>query len=143
MPMNGFSVGRDVSLSIVTAAGPLRLSLITGFSAKPNTAETRVKGLDGITRFLRFPDGWAGSFDVERQDSTVDDYFAQLEANYFAGINEQSATITETITEPNGGVSQWRYLGVLLKLDDAGSWGGDQTVKQKLSFMAARRIKLA
>ena len=143
MPMNGFSVGRDVSLSIVTAAGPLRLSLITGFSAKPNTAETRVKGLDGITRYLRFPDGWAGSFDVERQDSTVDDYFAQLEANYFAGINEQPATITETITEPSGAVTQYRYIGVLLKLDDAGTYQGDATVKQKLSFVANRKLKLA
>ncbi|MFN3886139.1 MAG: hypothetical protein ACK4MG_04200 [Aquabacterium sp.] len=143
MPMNGFTVGRDVSLSVVTANGPLRLTLITGFSAKPNTAETRVKGLDGVTRYLRFPDGWSGSFDVERQDSTVDDYFAQLEANYYAGINEQPATITETITEPNGSVTQWRYTGVLLKLEDAGTFQGDQTVKQRLSWVAARKIKLA
>lgn len=143
MPMNGFSVGRDVSLSIVTANGPLRLSLITAFSSKPNLAESRVKGLDGITRYLRFPDGWSGTFEIERQDSAVDDYFAQLEANYYAGINEQPATITETITEPNGSVTQWRYTGVLLKLDDAGNFQGDQTVKQRLSFVAARKIKLA
>ncbi|MFX8844608.1 hypothetical protein ABTM93_19195, partial [Acinetobacter baumannii] len=83
MPNNGFSVGRDVSLAIVTSAGPLRLSLITNFNSKPLTKEQSIKGLDGITRFVRFPDGWQGGFDVERQDSTVDDYFGQLEANYF------------------------------------------------------------
>ncbi len=143
MPVNGFSVGRDVSLSIVTASGPLRLSLITGFSAKPNTKDQPIKGMDGVTRHLRLPDGWAGSFDVERQDSTVDDYFAQLEANYYAGQNEAPATITETITEPNGSVTQYRYTGVLLKLDDAGSWTGDASVKQRLSFIASRKLKLA
>lgn len=67
----------------------------------------------------------------------------QLEANYYAGINEQPATITETITEVNGQVTQYRYLNVLFKLDDAGSKAGDQTVKQKLSFVAARRTKIA
>jgi len=143
MPVNSFSVGRDLTLSIVTGNGPLNLNLITGFQSAPDQAEVKVKGLDGVTRHARFFDGWRGSFNIERADSTVDDYFAQLEANYYAGINEQPASITETITEANGAVTQYRYLNVLLKLDDAGSWAGDQTVKQKLSFVAARRTKIA
>ncbi len=143
MPVNNFSVGRDISLTIVTASGPLNLSLITGFRSKPEMAEVKVKGLDGLTRHARFYDGWTGGFDVERQDSTVDDYFAQLESNYYAGINEQPATITETITEPNGAVTQYRYMQVLLKLDNAGEWKGDSTVKQQISFIAAQRRKIA
>jgi hypothetical protein len=102
-----------------------------------------VKGLDGISRPVRFFDGWTGGFDLERQDSTVDDYFAQLEANYYAGLNEAPVSITETITEVSGAVTQYRYLGVLLKLDDAGDKAGDSTIKQKLSFMASRRVKVA
>jgi len=43
----------------------------------------------------------------------------------------------------SGAVSQFRFEGVVLKLDDAGNWKGDSTVKQKLSFMASRRIKVA
>jgi hypothetical protein len=143
MPVNSFSVGRDATLTIVTASGPLNLNLVTGFHSSPDMAQIKVKGLDGITRHARFFDGWKGGFDIERSDSVVDDYFAQLEANYYAGINEQPATITETITETSGAVSQYRYLNVLLMLDDAGSWAGDQTVKQKLSFVAARRVKIA
>ena len=143
MPINNFSVGRDVTLTIVTPSGPLNLNLITGFGASPEMPDVKVKGLDGITRHARFFDGWRGKFDLERSDSTVDDYFAQLEANYYAGINEQPATITETITEPNGAVTQYRYLNVLMKLDDAGEWRGDATVKQKISFVSARRNKIA
>jgi hypothetical protein len=143
MPVNSFSVGRDISLDIIGSQGPLRLTLITGFQSKPDTTDSKIKGLDGITRHVRFPDGWSGSFSIERQDSTVDDYFAQLEANYYAGLNELPLTITETIAEVNGSVTQYRYLNVLLKLDDAGSWEGDKSVKQKVSFMAARRLKVA
>ena len=143
MPINNFSVGRDLTLTIVTPSGPLNLNLITGFDSSPDMPEIRVKGLDGITRHARFFDGWHGSFSIERSDNTVDAYFAQLEANYYAGFNELACTITETITEASGAVSQYRYLNVLLKLDAAGSWAGDQTVKQKLSFVAARRMAIA
>ena len=98
MPINGFSVGRDISLDITGPQGPLRFNLITGFRSKPDITDQKIKGLDGITRHARFPDGWSGSFNIERQDSAVDDYFAQLEANYYAGLNENPVTITETIT---------------------------------------------
>ncbi|GAB3249195.1 hypothetical protein [Chitinimonas naiadis] len=142
MPVNGFSVGRDLALDISTPSGPLRLSLITGFDSKPNYGDIKVKGLDGVTRHARFPDGWEGSFEVERMDSVIDNYFAQLEASYYAGINEQPCTITETITDPDGSVNQYRYKQVLLKLTDKGKWEGDKTVKQKLGFVAARREKV-
>lgn len=143
MPVNGYSVGRDVSLDIVGPNGPLRFNQITKFSSKPDTTDHKIKGLDGVTRHVRFPDGWSGGFDIERRDSTLDDYFAQLEANYYGGLNEQPLTITETITEVSGAVTQYRYTEVLLRLDSAGDWAGDSVVSQKVSFMAARRIKVA
>lgn len=142
MPLNTFSTGRDVTLTVVTPSGPISFNLITAFHSSPVTGQVKVKGIDGITRHALFPDGWTGGFDIERSDSTVDDYFAQLEDNYYQGQNIGSSTITETITEPNGAVTQYRYLQVLLQLDDAGSWMGDQTVKQKISFMASRRKKI-
>lgn len=143
MPINSFSVGRDLSLDIVGPNGPISLSLITGWNAKPDYAEIRIKGLDGITRPVRFPDGWSGSFAIERQDGTIDSYFAQLEDNYYAGLDEQSVTITETIQEADGSISQFRYEGVLLKLDDGGEWAGDKTVTMRVSFIASRRRQVA
>jgi hypothetical protein len=52
-------------------------------------------------------------------------------------------TITETIAEVSGAITQYRYLGALLKLDDAGDYAGDATVKQKVSFVCSRRVKVA
>lgn len=142
MPVNGFSVGRDVVLDIVTPTGTLGLNLLTGFDSKPDVMEHKVKGLDGLVRPVLFHDGWMGSFEIERADSALDDYWAQLEANYFSGLNSPSLTITETITEVSGATTQYRYEGVQLKLVDAGAWKGDSTVRMKLDFLAARRRKV-
>lgn len=142
MPINDFSVGRDLSLTIITASGAVSFSLRTDFQSKQDTTKKQITGLDGKTRFVRFFKGWSGSLKIQRRDSTVDDYFAQLEAAYFAGINEKAASITQLISENNGALTQYRYFGVLLDLDDAGKWSGDDTVDQAISFVAERRIKI-
>jgi hypothetical protein len=143
MPINHFSVGRDVTTTISTADGALAPTLITKFSSKQEQTSTKVKGMDGITRTLVFPDGWSGSFDLDRQDSVLDDFFATAEANYFAGKDSSTGTIMQTISEPNGTVNQYQYTGVVLKFDDAGSWSSDAPVVQKISFTAERRIKVS
>lgn len=140
MPINGYSVGRDFTMVIQTATGPLQLNKITSFKSKQDVTDVRVKRLDGITDHVRFFDGWSGSFDIERQDANVDRFFAQLEANYYAGINEQPAQVYETIQEANGAVSQYRYDGVLMTLADGGNRAGDATVKQSINFVASRRV---
>lgn len=144
MPINNFNVGKDVTLNVITPqTGPLNIALLTRFTSKQETIETQIKGLDGITRHVRFFNGWNGSFGVERQNSALDDYFALLESNYYSGVNEQGASITETIIENAGNVTQFRYIGVLLKFDDAGDKAGDATIKQSMSFIATRRLKIA
>ncbi|CAJ0698826.1 hypothetical protein [Ralstonia holmesii] len=143
MPIQGYSVGRDYTLVIQTASGTLQPNKITEFKSKQDVTDVRVKRLDGITDHVRFFDGWSGGFSIERQDAALDNFFAQLEANYYAGINEQPAQIYETIQEANGAVSQFRYDGVLMTLDDAGTRAGDATIKQSISFVASRRIKVS
>jgi hypothetical protein len=143
MPINGYSVGRDYTLVLQTPSGPLQLNKITSFKKKQDVTDVRVKRIDGITDHVRFPDGWSGSFDVERQDASVDNYFAGVESGYYSGINEQPCQIYETIQEANGAVSQFRMDGVLLTLADGGNVAGDSTVKQSLSYVASRRIKVA
>ena len=143
MPIQGYSVGRDYTLVIQTANGTLQPNKITEFKSKQDVTDVRVKRLDGITDHVRFFDGWSGGFSIERQDATLDNYFAQLEDGYYAGINEQAAQIYETIQEANGAISQFRYDGVLMTLDDAGTRAGDATIKQSISFVASRRIKVS
>ena len=145
MPMNGQTVGRDVSLDLMTSRGLLAVpaQAITDFSSQPTPSATPSKGRDGIPRHAVLPDGWSGVLSIDRMGSQVDDYWAQLEADFYAGVNIQSGTITETIQEPNGGVSQYRYTGVMFDYKDAGTKTPNQLVKLKLNFMAARRFKVS
>ena len=145
MPMNGQSVGRDVSLDLYTSKGilPISAAAITSFTKQPVTTNTASKGIDGVTRYGVFPDGWQGSFDVDRMNGNLDAYWAQIEADFYGGVNILPGTITETIQEPDGSISQYRYTGVMFDFKDAGTVVANQLVKQKLSFMAARRIKVA
>lgn len=143
MPANDFNVGRDISLSIVGPTGDIEVSLVTGWMNRQDTNDVRVKGLDGIVRHLVIPDGWSGTLELERQNPVVDAYFSQYEADFYSGTNVQTLTITETIEEPNGAVSQYRFEGVQLKLEDAGEWRGDSSVKARIAVLASRKIRVS
>lgn len=141
MPMNGYSIGSDATVNIISPSGPLRFLIHTGFTARQITSEQKVKRLDGIVDNLVFPEGWEGDFDFERQNSAIDEYFARFEANYYSGIDNGAISITQTIREPGGGLSQWRFVNVVMKFPEGGGWAGAATVKQKVNWMASRRLK--
>lgn len=142
MPAQDYSVGRDVSLVIFTNQGVIGTSLLTSFDARPIMADIKVIGIDGVMHPAYLPEGHEGSFEVARTDSGLDDYFAALEENYYEGADLPQGTITETIQERDGSVSQYRYEKVALKLADAGSYKGNAEVRQKIDFMASRKKKV-
>lgn len=144
MPSNNFNVGRDVTLVVTTPQGVLNLPVtVTGFESKPQYSKLRSKGLDGQNRGANVPDGWEGTITLDRSNSVVDDFFAQQEAGYYAGQNVLNAMITETIQEISGAISQYRYTGVCLSFDEAGSKKGDQLIAQTIGFYASQRLKIA
>lgn len=144
MPVNNFSVGRDIALDIYdrNSQAVIKVAQITGFDAKQRTTRVEIKALDGVVRFLEIPQGWEGSMDLERANNLLDDFIATLETVYYSGGNVLSANITETITEPDGTISQYRFEGCIFKLSEGGSWKGDAAVKQKLDFAASKRKKV-
>ena len=142
MPQSGISVGSDARFDILTPTGLLSLPTLLSFDAKKITHKVKINPLTGVPINLQFPDGWEGSFDVAREDSTLDDYFALIEASQYAGANIASGTIHQSITEVNGTISQYMFTGVQLYFDDAGNWKALSDVMQKVSFMAQTRIKV-
>lgn len=144
MPVDGFSTGRDVTLTLVTPeAGVVTIDGITGFHKKQIVDTQSPVLIDAEVRHAQFYKGWSGGFDIERRSSITDDLFALLEANYWAGKNAKRSSITELIQEATGNITQWRYTGVVLTYDDAGAFRGDATVKQSIAFLASKRLKIA
>lgn len=143
MAVNGLSIGKDVSVALITSYGPVNFNITTSFHPKAKYHDLRSVGLDGTVRDAPIPAGWDITFKIDRGGASVDAYFAQVEADYFAGVPTQAGTILETITEPDGTVSQWRYDNVMLKYDDAGERVGDKTIQIGVHGTASRRIQVA
>lgn len=141
MPINGFTIGRDIAIDINMPQGPVRFSNVTGFTKKQMSTGIVSKGIDGTDRFGEIPSGWEGDIEVDRANAALDAAFDYLEGLYYGNQNVPPSVITETITE-NNGVTQWRYTGVAFKYDDAGGAKGDAKVTQKFSWKASRRIRV-
>jgi hypothetical protein len=144
MPFANFSIGKDVVVDIITPQGVLALPVTTtSFDAKPEYNKIASVGLDGINREVSIPKGWRGTLTLDRQNNAVDAFFAKQEAGYYGGQNVLTGTITETIRESDGSVSQYRYVNVSLSFDDAGKKTGDNKIEQHVGFFASQRQQVA
>ncbi|WGS53581.1 hypothetical protein LFL96_21220 [Paraburkholderia sp. D15] len=144
MPQAGLNIGSDYRFDVLTATGLLTLPTLLRFNKKKITNKLTVKPLNTLPIHLSFQEGgWEGTFEVSRADSTLDDYFAALEAAYYAGVNQPSGFIQETIQEIGGNISTYQLQGVVLYFDDAGDVEAEKNVIQKVSFLASTRIKLS
>lgn len=144
MPVNGQNTGRDVSFQMVTNGRLFRIepSMVTSFHPKPMTITLSSKGLDGKKRFGAVPDGYEGTISFDRASSVVDDWWAEVERAYYAGQDTGSGTIIETIQNPSGSISQFRYTDVVLVLDDLGERKPDEYIKGSIKLMASKREKV-
>lgn len=144
MPTADFNIGRDWTVDIMDPlqGGVQSFSLITGFSKQQNSTRVTSNGLDGITRIADLPDTWEGTITYDRASSALDDYFARVEQAWRDGLVMPPCTITETIREVGGGISQYRYEGVSLTFTNAGNAQGRDKVEQTVSFIASIRRKV-
>jgi len=147
MPANtGFgslTIGKDISIDVTLPNGQiLNIDRVTMFDKRQETSRLASKGMDGIHRRAEIPDGWSGTISIDRGGPSIDNFFAALEANYYATGQLGVVRITETIQDTDGTTTQFRYDGVALKLSDAGSSSADKYVSQKIDWTAAKRIKV-
>jgi hypothetical protein len=143
MPVNSFTVGKDLTFTLVGPNGNITLSGVTDYTTKPMFKDLEHDGIDGGTEFAAIPRGWEISIKLDRQDNTLDVLFAALEAAYFAGTNITGGTISENITEVSGSVTKFQYTGVSYTLEDAGNYKGDSFVPQSLRAKCSRRTQLS
>lgn len=143
MPTNTFSLGKDCQLVLIAPTGAqVSLSIVTGFDAKQGVHSIRVRPLNGPPQGFDMPDGWTGSFHVERGNSALDDLFSQIEQSFWNGGSIGTGQIYQYVTEVNGSQSVYLFGGVTITLSDAGNWQADSSVKQTVTFFAATRKRV-
>jgi hypothetical protein len=141
-PITGINIGKDIVVSIADTSGFVTVNRVKNWNVNQKTNKRETIALDGINRYMNIPIGWEGTFEMERTSRDVDFYLARLEANYQNGKTIPPITITETITESDGQVSQFQFINCVIQLDSAGTWAGDDYVTQKISFSASFRKTL-
>ena len=143
MPVSGYTIGQDIKIEIVLPdEGILTLSKIISFNATPTMTNKTIQPMNGSPVILTFHEGWTGTLEGERDDDSVDSFWAQREAEYYAGQDILAGTITQTIKEKDGTLSRYLFTKVQFRLEDAGAYKGNDSVMWRMTFDAGRRQKV-
>lgn len=145
MPLNSFNVGADCRLVVqhpLAVGGQLDLGDVTNFKAAQQTKALKYTRLDGQTKLAEYPQGWSGSFQLERTGHALDDFICTIEQATLNNQNPNTATLYQYISELDGSISTYQFAGVVFKMEDSGTYAGAETVKQTLNFEASTRVRV-
>lgn len=145
MAIAGLSVGHDASIVLYdkNSQTVIATANLTMFDEKAEMTEVKSRPLSGLPIYGYIPEGWKGTFELDRNGRAIDDFIAALETRYYAGGNVLTCVINRIVKEPDGSTSNYQYTGVAIKPSDAGSWKGDAKVSQKFDWAAATRINVS
>lgn len=143
--VNSFSVGRDgQQLTIIDSnVGTVTINGIIRFQAKPAVVKLKSVQIGGRILYRTIPDGHELEFEIDRQDPSYEQYFANAEANYYAGLAPSQIFLTWTINNLDGSISQYQYSDMAMAPEDDGTWEGQAKVAQKFSAQAGLKTLLA
>ncbi|HVJ54875.1 MAG TPA: hypothetical protein VM689_20615 [Aliidongia sp.] len=136
---NAFNFGKDAVFTIIGPLGILNYPVTQG-EYKQQTKPVESRPLNSPPIYAEIPDGWSGSFSFDRVGRQLDDLFAQMEQSYWASGQLFNFSVTETIQEVDGSISQYRFQNMAVKLESGGIFKGDGKVDMKLSFRCSRRM---
>lgn len=142
--VNSFNLGHDIA---VDSIDPVTGALInwpppTAFSRRSNSKMLMSEPItqQPIRRVVE--GGWSGTLDFDRSDNTIDTFFARNEALYWAGADILGGSITETIKELDGSVSQYQYTNVQFQFSNPGAWKAQDKVTMQVSWAASQRVQI-
>ena len=141
---NGYSIGQDNSIVLIDSVqGRITFPIVTDFDVRETSKTVSVQPMSGPELRDELPQGWEGSFGVDRASTAVDDYFTTRASTYFATNTLSVVTMYQYVTETNGSTSCWECTGCTFKLADGGKFAGPETVKVKISWYASRRVRVS
>mgnify|MGYP003386510864 CR=1 FL=1 len=141
----GFNIGKEVSLDLVhPTLGIIPFGLLMNFTSRPmkNRLQSTPITNGGKSIFRIVYTGWEGAFEIDRSNGVPDALMALLEANFYGGQPETYFLITETISNPDSSIDEYRFRNAVIEPEDAGSWKAEEKVTIKLAFAASIREKV-
>lgn len=139
-----FTVGSDYYVQLVTQEGgvlDVPSDYISSFQKRRESSTETRRGIQGRTMSHQSPNGYSGSFNIDRHSPTIENFFIDLDQQYYEGRRQLPGSILETIREIDGSVSQYEYRGVKFNLEDLGTVEQGKRVTMTLTFTSTDRIR--
>ncbi|MBL7237726.1 MAG: hypothetical protein JJK57_14340 [Komagataeibacter hansenii] len=143
MSAKPFNIGRDCRVVLVYNGSRIDLPTVTGFQAQQRTSAISSSPLNDMPMFYDVPNGWNGHFSFQRDSSGADDLFAAIESGFWAAGTVLLGSIYQYVTECDGSLSTYEYVGASIQLSDAGHYQSEMLVMQAISFSARARNRVS
>lgn len=144
MAIGNKTVGQDIRVVINTINGVLNITpdLVGEFKFTPVSDWKDWLPVSGFKENAVLPNGHQGTISLIRKNPIIEKFWADFEAAYYQGQSLQYGSITETIKESDGSLTQWLYSNVIFKVNDFGTYKGNEFVMQEMEWRASSRIQL-
>lgn len=146
------NIGRDIQINLIggaggnattTGAGNGRVTTINNivsFSYRQETIDIMRTTITSATIVADIPRLWSGTIEFIRAGDDVDTLIDDIENDWFTTGIYTNGHMEVTVTDPGGGNYQMRFLDVALKMEEGGTYKGDDLVNVRLGWRAAQRI---
>lgn len=135
------TIGREVTVEIVTPEGNLVIppDAITAFTFRSNTNDLERRPLNRPRQRDRHPDGYEGSFSIDRTGPEVERWWAQVEADFNRGLRQQRGIILDSTREIDGSVTEFRFEECVFTLTEFGERTANGYISMTIEFTAEGR----
>lgn len=138
-----FNIGRDGKIVFLWNGTRIDLPSVTQFQSQQTTNIVASTPLNSKPKSYNIPNGWSGSFMVQRDSATLDTLVNNIESAFWTSGTITNGTLYFYVTEPDGTTSTWEFTDVTIRLDAAGTWRNDDLVTQSVAFIASQRTKIS
>ena len=139
---NPYSIGRDCQVVLLWNGIRIDLRDVVGFQAEQQVKLQRSDPLNSVPVEFNTSVFWRGQLQIDRGSSALDDLVAAIEAAFWNAGVIGSGTIYQYLTESDGSLSTYEFVGVALTLSQAGIYKAENIVTQTVSFFASQRNRI-
>lgn len=145
MPVNGFNVGTDYSISYFDGV----TGTIANFGDIQDVKLTALKHdlkdmpYNDVPRYGYVPDGFHITFTIVRTGAALEDLFVSLSTQFNAGQIIRPGFLNKTINNPDGSVRRYQYTNFVIFPVDLGDISREKIITQRLEGMASDMRRLA
>ena len=139
------SVGRDYSLVWFDAnTGQIvEFGDVQSFTITANKHDIKSMPYNSDPRYGYIADGYKISFNILRVNSLLEDYQLNQEERFRQGLHVLPGYLNETVTDADGTVRRYQYVGFVFWLSDIGDVSRDKAVSLKAEAWASFKKRIA